>query len=542
MKKIELYDTTLRDGTQQEGISLSVEDKIAITLKLDELGIDYIEGGYAGANPKDDEYFKRVSSLKLKNSKITAFGNTRKPEVEVSKDQSISALLNSKANILTIVGKSSAFQVEKILETSLEENLAMIEDSIRYLKSKNREVFFDAEHFFDGYKDNKEYSLQSLNIAINSGANRIILCDTNGGTLPEEIEQIVSEVKSKVQNNSAIFGIHTHNDTDTAVASSLSAVKSGVLQVQACINGYGERTGNANMVSIIGNLSVKLGYETIPKNKISSLTEVSNFVAEIVNRRPFPFQPFVGSSAFTHKGGLHASGTQKNQNAYQHINPESVGNMSGIVISELSGKSNVMKRVKDLDLDSIIDSNDAKEIVDIVKNKESGGFTYESSEASLDLILFKHTPNYEAPFVLIDFMVLVENKRRSSFGSGWRNDGNEHPMLSEATVKIQVDKEIRHTVSEGDGPIDALDKALRKGLKNFYPSIEKIRLTDYKVRVVNEDYGTGATVRVIIESADDKQVWNTVGASSNIIEASWIALSDSIEWWLIINGVKPLIK
>ena len=444
--------------------------------------------------------------------------------------------MNSKANVLTIVGKSSAFQVENILETSLEENLAMIEDSIRYLKSKNREVFFD------GYKENPEYSLQSLNIAINSGANRIILCDTNGGSLPEEIEKIVKEVKLKVQNNSVIFGIHTHNDTDTAVASSLSAVKSGVIQVQACINGYGERTGNANMVSIIGNLSIKLGYKTIPKNKISSLTEVSNFVAEIVNRRPFPFQPFVGSNAFTHKGGLHASGTQKNKDAYQHINPESVGNMSGIVISELSGKSNVMKRVKDLNLDSVIDNNDAKKIVDIVKNKESEGFTYESSEASLDIILFKHTPNYEAPFVLIDFMVLVENKRRSSFGSGWRNDGNEHPMLSEATVKIQVDKEIRHTVSEGDGPIDALDKALRKGLKNFYPSIEKIRLTDYKVRVVNEDNGTGATVRVIIESADEKQVWHTVGASSNIIEASWIALSDSIEWWLITNGIKPLIK
>ena len=361
------------------------------------------------------------------------------------------------------------------------------------------------------------------------------MCDTNGGTLPDEIGKIVSEVKSSI--NDTILGIHTHNDTDTAVASSLAAVESGASHIQACVNGYGERTGNANMISIIGNLSLKMGYETIQKNKISTLTEVSNFVSERVNRRPFPFQPFVGSSAFTHKGGLHASATQKIQNAYQHIDPKIVGNLSGMVVSELSGKSNILKRVSDLNLNELIDAKDASKIVNLIKQNEAKGFTYEGTEASLDLILYKHTPNYEPAFTLIDFMVIVENKRRSSFGSGWRNDRNEHHMLSEATVKIQVDQDIRHTVAEGNGPIDALDKALRKGLINFYPSIEKIRLTDYKVRVVNEENGTGAIVRVLIESADDRKVWQTVGASSNIIEASWMALSDSIEWWLINNDM-----
>jgi len=535
MNKLELYDTTLRDGTQQQGISLSVEDKIAITKKLDDLGVDFIEGGYAGANPKDDEYFKKISGIKLENAKIAAFGNTRKANIHVAKDQSIIALLKSKAMVLTLVGKSSAFQVEKILETTLEENLSMIEDSIKFLTQNNREVFFDAEHFFDGYKENPEYSIQSLKVAINAGAKRIILCDTNGGTLPDEIGKIVSEVKSSI--NDTILGIHTHNDTDTAVASSLAAVESGASHIQACVNGYGERTGNANMISIIGNLSLKMGYETIQKNKISTLTEVSNFVSERVNRRPFPFQPFVGSSAFTHKGGLHASATQKIQNAYQHIDPKIVGNLSGMVVSELSGKSNILKRVSDLNLNELIDAKDASKIVNLIKQNEAKGFTYEGTEASLDLILYKHTPNYEPAFTLIDFMVIVENKRRSSFGSGWRNDRNEHHMLSEATVKIQVDQDIRHTVAEGNGPIDALDKALRKGLINFYPSIEKIRLTDYKVRVVNEENGTGAIVRVLIESADDRKVWQTVGASSNIIEASWMALSDSIEWWLINNDM-----
>ena len=535
MNKLELYDTTLRDGTQQQGISLSVEDKIAITKKLDELGVDFIEGGYAGANPKDDEYFKKISEIKLENAKIAAFGNTRKANIHVAKDQSIIALLKSKAMVLTLVGKSSAFQVEKILETTLEENLSMIEDSIKFLTQNNREVFFDAEHFFDGYKENPEYSIQSLKVAINAGAKRIILCETNGGTLPDEIGKIVSEVKSSI--NDTILGIHTHNDTDTAVASSLAAVESGASHIQACVNGYGERTGNANMISIIGNLSLKMGYETIQKNKISTLTEVSNFVSERVNRRPFPFQPFVGSSAFTHKGGLHASATQKIQNAYQHIDPKIVGNLSGMVVSELSGKSNILKRVSDLNLNELIDAKDASKIVNLIKQNEAKGFTYEGTEASLDLILYKHTPNNEPAFTLIDFMVIVENKRRSSFGSGWRNDRNEHHMLSEATVKIQVDQDIRHTVAEGNGPIDALDKALRKGLINFYPSIEKIRLTDYKVRVVNEENGTGAIVRVLIESADDRKVWQTVGASSNIIEASWMALSDSIEWWLINNDM-----
>lgn len=541
IKKIELYDTTLRDGTQQGGISLSVEDKLAITERLDELGIDIIEGGYAGANPKDDEYFKRIANLKLNHAKIAAFGNTRKPNTIVEKDPSILALMKSNTEIVTLVGKASAFQVREVLETSLEENLSMIEDSVKFLTDSKKEVFFDAEHFFDGYRENPEYSLQTLKVAIKAGATRIVLCDTNGGNLPTEIGNVVSKVANSLKP-STILGIHTHNDTDTAVASSIAAVQSGARQIQACVNGYGERTGNANMISIIGNLALTMGYDILSEDKIRTLTEVSNFVAERVNRRPFPFQPFVGSSAFTHKGGLHAAATEKVKDAYQHIDPSKVGNVAGVVVSELSGRSNVMQRIKNLDLDEVLDENDARSIVNFVKSSEAQGFTYEDGEASLDLVLYRNIPNYETPFNLVDFMVIVENRRRSSFGAGWRLDGIEHPMLSEATVKIQVDDDIRHTAAEGNGPVDALDKAIRKGLKDFYPNLDQIRLTDYKVRVVNEEHGTGAIVRVLIESADDKQVWRTVGASANIIEASWMALSDSIEWWLIQTGITPIVR
>ena len=540
-KKIELYDTTLRDGTQQEGISLSVEDKLAITKRLDDLGIDIIEGGYAGANPKDDEYFKRITNVTLKHAKIAAFGSTRKPNGIVEQDPSILALMKSNTEIVTLVGKASAFQVREVLETSLEENLSMIEDSVKFLTDSKKEVFFDAEHFFDGYRENPEYSIQTLKVAIKAGATRIVLCDTNGGNLPTEIGNIVSEVANSLKS-STILGIHTHNDTDTAVASSIAAVQSGARQIQACVNGYGERTGNANMISIIGNLALTMGYDVLSEDKISTLTEVSNFVAERVNRRPFPFQPFVGSSAFTHKGGLHAAATERVKHAYQHIDPNKVGNVAGVVVSELSGRSNVMQRIKNLDLDKVLDENDARSIVNFVKSSEAQGYTYEDGEASLDLVLYRNIPNYETPFNLVDFMVIVENRRRSSFGSGWRLDGIEHPMLSEATVKIQVDDDIRHTAAEGNGPVDALDKAIRKGLKDFYPNLDQIRLTDYKVRVVNEEHGTGAIVRVLIESADDKQVWRTVGASANIIEASWMALSDSIEWWLIQTGITPIVR
>ncbi len=534
--KVELYDTTLRDGTQQEGISLSVEDKLAITERLDQLGIDVIEGGYAGANPKDDEYFQRVQSLDLKHAQIAAFGNTRRANIDAESDPTLKALLDTEAPIVTLVGKSSEYQVQDVLRTSLEENLAMIADSVRYLKEKGRRVFFDAEHFFDGYKMNPEYAVQTLRVAMDAGAERIILCDTNGGTLPSEVAEIVKQIKTDLGDKAAI-GIHSHNDTDTAVATAIAAVEAGAIQVQGCINGYGERTGNANMVSVIANLNLKMGISAISEEQLATLTEVSNFVSERVNRSPFPFQPFVGSSAFSHKGGLHAAATQKSVQAYQHIEPSLVGNSNDVVISELSGRGNVIHRIREMGLDADLDDADALRIVQHVKDQESKGFSYEGANASFDLVLRRALPNYEAPFELVDFMVIVENRRRSSFGTGWRKDGLEHPMLSEATVKVRVGDVIQHTAAEGDGPVGALDGALRKGLTDAYPQLSAIRLTDYKVRVVNEGVGTGAAVRVVIESADDKDVWYTVGASTNILEASWLALSDSFEWWLFRNGV-----
>ena len=534
--KIEIYDTTLRDGTQQSGINLSLEEKILITQKLDELGVDFIEGGFAGSNPKDEEYFKRIKKLNLKNSKIVSFGQTRKANNDVNNDIFINALISSETKYVNIVGKASAYQTEKILKTTLEENINMISDSINYLRSKDREVFFDAEHFFDGYKDNPEYSLQCLKAAYQAGATRIILCDTNGGTLPSEIYEITKKIVSEF-NEDKIIGIHTHNDTDTAVASSISAVEAGAYQVQGCINGYGERTGNANLVSVIANLSIKMGKETLsnPKN-LKQLTSISHYVSEVANKRPFPFQPFVGKNAFTHKGGMHAAAYLIDPNSFQHIEPNSVGNDSSISISELSGKKSILTRINNLGLDHILDSNDAGKITQLIKEKEAKGYAYELADSSLDLLIFRSLPNYEQKFELIDFMVIVENKRRSSLGAGWRSDGSEHPILSEATIKIKTNDEIFHTAAEGNGPVGALDNAIRKALIGTFPEINKIRLTDYTVRVVEEGTGTGAVVRVIIESSDEKEVWTTVGASSNIIEATWIALSDSIEWFLINNS------
>lgn len=531
MNRVELYDTTLRDGTQQEGISLSVEDKLAITKRLDELGVDVIEGGYAGANPKDDEFFRRAKTLELKNAVLSAFGNTRRANSDAADDPTLSALLETGAPVLTLVGKASDYQVQEVLGTSLEENLAMIADSIKYLKSQGRRLMFDAEHFFDGYKANPEYAVQALRVAIDAGAERVVLCDTNGGTLPSEVGRITEEVKSALGDD-AVLGIHTHNDTDTAVASAIAAVEAGAVQVQGCINGYGERTGNANMVSLIANLKLKMGHEVISDEQMAALTSLSNYVAEVVNRRPSPFQPFVGASAFAHKGGLHAAATERSVDAYQHIDPALVGNSNSVVISELAGRGNVVRRVRELGLEEILDRDDATKIVQTVKDQEALGFSYEVAQASLDLLIKRATPNFESCFELVDFMVVVENRRRTSFGTGWRTDGKEHPMLSEATVKVRVGDEVRHTAAEGNGPVDALDRALRKGLKEFYPDVTNVRLTDYKVRVVNEGTGTGAAVRVVIESADEREVWQTVGASTNILEASWLALADSLEYWL----------
>ncbi|MDG2101788.1 MAG: citramalate synthase [Dehalococcoidales bacterium] len=535
--KVEIYDTTLRDGTQQTGINLSLEEKLLITKKLDDLGVDFIEGGFAGSNPKDEEYFKRVKGLNLQNSKVVSFGQTRKANNDTKNDVFIKALLSAETDFVTIVGKSSAYQVEKIIKTSLEENINMISDSIRFLKEKNKEVFFDAEHFFDGYKENPDYSLMCLKTAYNAGAKRIILCDTNGGTLPNEIGNITKIIVNEF-NDESIIGIHTHNDTDTAVASTLAAVDSGAFQVQGCINGYGERTGNANLISVIANLNLKMGKNTLSDNKnIKHLTDLSHYVSEVANKRPFPFQPFVGKNAFTHKGGMHAAGYLIDPNSFQHIEPNQVGNESSISISELSGKKSVLTRIENLGLGNIISTDEAEKITQTIKIKESKGYAFELADASLDLLIYRSLPNYEQKFELIDFMVIVENKRRSSMGTGWRNDGSEHPILSEATIKIKTNDHIMHTAAEGNGPVGALDNAMRKALIDSFPEINKVRLTDFVVRVVEGSTGTEAVVRVLIESSDDKEVWTSVGASSNIIEASWLALSDSMEWFLIKNSL-----
>ena len=534
--KVEIYDTTLRDGTQQSGINLSLEEKLLITKKLDDLGVDFIEGGFAGSNPKDEEYFKRVKKLNLQNSKIVSFGQTRKANIDTKNDIFIKALLSAETDFVTIVGKASAYQVEKIIKTSLEENINMISDSISFLKEKNKEVFFDAEHFFDGYKENPDYSLLCLKAAYNAGASRIILCDTNGGTLPREIGKITEIVVNKF-NSESIVGIHTHNDTDTAVASTLAAVDSGAFQVQGCINGYGERTGNANLISVIANLNLKMGKNTLSDMKnIKQLTDLSHYVSEVANKRPFPFQPFVGKNAFTHKGGMHAAGYLIDPNSFQHIEPNQVGNDSSISISELSGKKSVLTRIKSLGLENLLDTSEAGKITQTIKDKESKGYAFELADASLDLLIYRSLPNYEQKFELIDFMVIVENKRRSSMGTGWREDNSEHPILSEATIKIKTNDNIVHTAAEGNGPVGALDNAMRKALIDSFPEINKVRLTDFIVRVVEGSTGTGAIVRVLIESSDDKKVWTSVGASSNIIEASWLALSDSMEWFLIKNS------
>jgi 2-isopropylmalate synthase len=530
-KKVELYDTTLRDGAQQEGISLSVEDKLIITRLLDDFGVDVIEGGYAGATPKDDEYFERVQSLDLKNAQIAAFGNTRRADADCHDDVSMQALIESGAPITTIVGKASEYQVRAVLETSVEENLAMIADSVSYLKSQGRRVFYDAEHFFDGFKENRDYAIRCLRTACDAGAERLVLCDTNGGTLPHEVAEIVKIVKSELPDD-AMLGIHTHNDTDTAVASAMEAFRAGAYQIQGCINGYGERTGNANLVSVIGNLNLKMGVEAVEPKQLPALTGLSKHVSEIVNRRPFPFQPYVGVSAFTHKGGLHAAATEKSSSAYQHIDPSIVGNDTRVTISELSGRGNVMRLIRELGLEHDLSREDARGIVEHIKFQESLGFAYENAEASLELLILRNLPNYDPPFELVDFMVIVENRRRASFGTGWRDDGVEHPVLSEAIVKIRVGEELYLEAAEGNGPVDALNHGLRKAVSDEFPEVQSINLTDYKVRVVNETLGTGASVRVSIESAAEGHTWSTVGASTNIINASWMALADSAEWWL----------
>lgn len=524
MTKVELYDTTLRDGTQQEGVSFSVVDKLNVAQKLDELGIHFIEGGYPGSNPKDDEFFQKAKSLHLANSVLVAFGSTRRANTKAAADASLQALVNSGVKVATIVGKSSDLQVTRVLKTTLEENLSMIADSIKYLKSKGLTVFFDAEHFFDGTKNNPDYSLRCLNAAAEAGASCLVLCDTNGGMLPNEIADVIVAAKKVT---SVPLGIHTHNDSELAVSNSLAAVSAGATQVQGTINGYGERCGNANLCSIIPNLKIKMGIDCITDGQLSKLAEVSHFVNETANLASENSLPYVGASAFSHKGGMHVSATMRWNESYQHIDPSRVGNQQKVIVSELAGKSNILYKAKELGLDLPPTGKEAKKLLEQVKLMESHGFQYENAEASFKLLIQRAKPDYQPPFELVDFMVVVEKRRRPP------SQGSPEELLSEAMVKVKVGDKVMHTVAEGNGPVNALDQALRKSLLQFYPNIASVRLVDYKVRILEETIGTAAQVRVLIESTDGDEEWRTVGGSTNIIEASWLALADSLEYWLL---------
>lgn len=519
MKRVTLYDTTLRDGTQGEGISLSVEDKLKIALKLDKIGIHFIEGGWPGSNPKDLEFFKRIKDYELEQAKIVAFGSTCKPGVNPADDKSIKSLLESGVKTAAIFGKSWDFHVTHALKTTLDENLRIIGASVRYLKEQGLEVFYDAEHFFDGYKNNPEYALQTILAAQDAGADLICLCDTNGGSLPLEVMDIICAIIHEIN---VPVGIHAHNDGEVAVANSLVAVRAGAVQIQGTINGYGERCGNANLCSVIPNLVLKMGYDCMADEKIMGLTELSRYVSELANLNPNPHQPYVGNSAFAHKGGIHVSALLKNPETYEHIKPEAVGNVRRVLVSELSGMSNLIYKAEELKLD--IDLNhtnpETKAVLEEIKDLEHQGFQFEGAEASFELLLRKGFNGYHEPFNLETLRIIMEKKEDTG-------------LYSEAIVKLRVGKEIVHTAAEGNGPVNALDNALRKALGDFYPEIKEMRLADYKVRVLDGDLGTGAQVRVLIETHDKHDSWGTVGVSGNIIEASWQALVDSIAYGLL---------
>ena len=515
MEKIALYDTTLRDGMQAEGVSFSLEDKLAIAKCLDELGLDYIEGGYPGSNLKEMQFFQEVAKLGLKNSRITAFGSTRRTDTKVGDDASLGAILACGTKAATLVGKTWDMHVTDVLGCSLDENLKLCAESVQYLKKKGIETIFDAEHFYDAYKHNPGYAMKVLAAAAQAGADALVLCDTNGGSLPEEVHEITKAVCKEFGRTTV--GIHTHNDTDCATANSLAAVQAGARHVQGTINGLGERCGNANLCVVIPNLALKLGFDVLNPEKIRTLTEVSRLVFEIGNLTPVMNMPYVGGSAFAHKAGLHVNALRKNKRTYEHINPELVGNERRFLISELSGRSNVLARLEKAKI--IQDRKLARQILARVQDLENQGYQFEAADASFELLVKKVMGTYKPAFELVKYHVTVEQ----------RSTGD---IITEATVKLKVDGVTEHVVGEGAGPVNALDAALRKSLEIFYPNIKDVHLIDYKVRVVNARAGTAAKVRVIIESRDKNSTWGTVGVSENIIEASWQALVDSVEYKL----------
>ncbi len=520
---VKIYDTTLRDGTQAEDISLLADDKVRIAQRLDAFGVHYIEGGWPGSNPKDFSFFNKIKDVALKSAKITAFGSTRKLENRPDQDQNLKAIVESGVQVATIFGKSWDFHVRNALHISLPENLTVIEDSLVFLRLNMAEVFYDAEHFFDGFKNNRDYALATLQAARRGGAQCLVLCDTNGGTLPHELTAIIDVVLQELGSDVEL-GIHVHNDSETAVASTLLAVRHGITQVQGTVNGLGERCGNANLISIIPNLQIKMGYNVIPSENLCRLASLSRFVDEISNKRHSRHQPFVGRSAFAHKGGIHVSAVQKDPLTYEHIAPEMVGNQRRVLISDLSGQSNIIYKAKEYDLD-LGTKEETAEILKRIKDLEEKGFQFEGAEASFELLVKKTTGCYRPIFSFKGFRVMV-NKFRA-----------DRPPLTEATVMIEVGGEIEHTASVGEGPVDALNKALRKALEKFYPELKKVKLDDYKVRILSSDKGTSSVTRVLIESKDDQgNKWGTVGVSKNIIEASWQALIDGIEYKYMRKG------
>ena len=517
MNSIKIYDTTLRDGSQAEGISFTVEDKIRIAQKLDEMGAHYVEGGWPGSNPRDIDFFSKVNRVNFLQTKITAFGSTRYPNKKVEEDSIIQALLRTETEVVTIFGKTWDLHVRDALSTSLDENLRMIFESINYLKKHRTEVLFDAEHFFDGYKKNPEYAIKTIKEAESGGADWIVLCDTNGGSLPDEVHSIFSVVRNSINIK---LGIHAHNDSEVAVANSLRAVEAGAQQVQGTINGIGERCGNTNLISIIPNLKIKMGLDCVSNEQLEKLKDVSAFVDELANKAHWDQQPFVGKSAFAHKGGIHVSAVRKNSETYEHIKPEIVGNSQRILISDLSGKSNVLHKAKEFGIDVEAGEPKIQKILKTLKESENLGFQYEGAEASFELLMRDALGEKEVFFDFISFRVIVEKQQE-----------DEEP-ISEATVKLKVNGVQEVSTEEGIGPVNALDKAIKKALVKFYPELKKVDLYDYKVRILEEKKGTRAKTRVLIESGDENTKWGTVGVSENIIEASWQALIDSIAFKL----------
>ena len=517
-RKIEIYDTTLRDGAQGMGVSFSPAGKLTLVRKLDELGVDYVEAGVAGTSAADEAFFKDVGSLDLKHTKVCAFGSTRRVRARVAEDEGVRRLLKAGTETITIFGKAWALHVRDVLRTSRTENLAMISDTVKFLKAKKKKVLFDAEHFFDRYKDNPAFAMSAIQAAVDAGCDTVILCDTNGGSLPNEVYEITSEAAHVLP---VMVGVHTHNDSGMAVANTLEAVRAGARHVQGTINGYGERCGNADLCTVIPTAELKMGFSCIGKKALKEMRSVSVFVSDVVNLRHNASQPYVGANAFGHKAGMHVDAVAKNPRSFEHAEPESVGNERQAVLAECSGRSSVLMKAIEMGVTGVEKSSaELKEIVQALKKLESEGYAFEAADASFRMLVQKVLKQHRPFFELEGFRVIVEKR------------GMTEPCLAEATIKVRVKDQVTHTAGEGDGPVDALDDALRKALKTFYPEIADVLLKDYRVRILDPEEATAATTRVLIESSDGTSNWGTVGVSQNIIEASWEALVDSVEYKL----------